>query len=246
MSTQPLFYKNVVPLNKEKHAELFVELIEDYQFARETNSLYIAAIEFLNASREYPIVFTKVSDNEIFPVVILGMQNKQNLYVDHQGKWSANYIPAYVRRYPFILANSQDNEGNFAVCIDESYPGFNNKQKGQRLFNAQGKESDLLKRSVEFLKEYQNHTQLTTLFTNNINELGLLEPMHANVELKDGERLALSGFLGISREKLKALAPETLSDLINTDQMELIYAHLSSLDNIETLIQRLGNRKMIN
>ena len=246
MSTQPLFYKNVVPLSKERHSDYSVEIIEDYRFARETNSLYIAAVEFLKASREYPIVFTKGTDNTIFPVVILGMQNKQNLYVDHQGQWSANYIPAYVRRYPFILANSRDKEGNFAVCIDESYPGFNNKQKGQRLFNAQGEESEILKQSVEFLKEYQNHTQLTTLFSNNINELGILEPMHANIELKNGERLALSGFLGINREKLKALAPETLSGLVNTDQMELIYAHLSSLDNIETLIQRLDNRKIIN
>ena len=165
MSTQPLFYKKVVPLSKDQHSNYSVEPVKNYSFTKNTNSLYIAAIEFLRASKEYLIVFTKSKDDTLFPVVILGLKNNQNLYIDKKGKWLANYIPAYIRRYPFILAKSNDEGGNFAVCVDKSFSGFNNKNKGQQLFDSNGGESNILKQSVAFLQEYQNHIQLTALFT---------------------------------------------------------------------------------
>ncbi|MEE9551714.1 MAG: SapC family protein, partial [Gammaproteobacteria bacterium] len=174
-------------------------------------------------------------------VVLLGLKGNENNFVDKNGKWLADYIPAYVRRYPFILASNEDNGGsNFAVCIDESYPGFNTKKKGQQLFDDNGEESETLKQSVEFLREYQNHIQLTALFCNNINDLGLLEPMQANIELKDGEKHSMGGFMGVNRTRLKELPAETLADLVKSDQIELIYAHLNSLNNINTLMERLN------
>jgi len=75
----PLFYKKVVPLNKEVHGELYIESIEGYQHTKETNSIYIAAVEFLQVSREYPIVFAKGADESVFPVVLLGLQQNQIL-----------------------------------------------------------------------------------------------------------------------------------------------------------------------
>ena len=124
-SALPLFYKKVVPLNKEVHGELYIEGVEGYAHTKETNSIYIAAIEFLQVSREYPIVFAKGADDVIFPVALLGLEKNKNLFVDEKGAWTANYIPAYVRRYPFILATADDNKDNFAVCIDEGFSGFN-------------------------------------------------------------------------------------------------------------------------
>lgn len=238
MSTQPLFYKKIVPLNKSQHGDLYVEPIANYKHTKDTNSIYIAAIEFLKASREYPIVFGKGTDNVIFPVVLLGLKSNQNLYLNKKGEWQADYIPAYVRRYPFILATGTGNGESFAVCIDESYAGFNHDKKGQRLFNDKGEETNLLKQSVEFLKDYQNHIQLTALFCSNINELGLLEPMQANIE-KSGKKQVMGGFMCVNRARLKSLPQEKLSDLVKSDQMELIFAHLSSLTNLERLIKNL-------
>lgn len=234
----PLFYKKIVPLNKEQHREMYVEPISDFKHTEGTNSIYIAAVEFLLASKEYPIVFGQSADNNFFPVVILGLKGNRNLFINNEGAWQANYLPAYVRRYPFILA-SVNNDGNFTVCIDESYPGFNSKKKGQPLFTENGEESELLKQSVGFLKEYQNHIQLTQLFCNNIQKLDLLEPMQANVELTDGDKYSLGGFWGINRAKLKALPGDKLMELVKSDQMELVYAHLNSLENLKTLIRKL-------
>lgn len=240
MSTQPLFYKKIIPLNKEEHGNIFVEPIDNYNHTKKTNSLYIAAIEFTKACKEYPIVFSAAADDNIFPVVLLGLKKDENLYVGKKGEWDARYIPAYVRRYPFILASSSENGGgDFTVCIDESYPGFNIDKKGQPLFNDKGDESELLKQSVEFLKDYQNQIQLTTIFCNTLKDSAILDPMQANVELIGGEKFSLGGFMVINRTKLKELSQEKLADLVKTDQMELIFAHLSSLDNINSLMQRL-------
>ena len=235
----PLFYKKVVPLNKEVHGELYLEGIEGYQHTKETNSVYIAAVEFLQASKEYPIVFAQAGDKKVFPVVLLGLKQNENLFVDDKGNWSANYIPAYIRRYPFILATPDEKEETFTVCIDESFSGFNTAKEGTPLFDDKGEQLDLLNQAVDFLKDYQSHVHLTTLFCENLSKLDILEPMQANMEFANGEKGALGGFMGINRDKLKALKPAQLAELVKSDQMELIFAHLGSLNNLNNLMKRL-------
>ena len=237
MNKLPLFYKKVVPLNKNLHQRLYVTPIKDYNHTLISNSVYISAIEFLSAAREYPMVFGKGDDGSIFPLALLGLKNNENLYVNKKGEWLASYIPAYVRRYPFILAADKQNSGNFAVCFDESYPGFNDKKKGTRLFMDDGAESPMLKKSVDFLKEYQVHIQLTTNICNALNELQLLEPMQVSLD-KEGKKQTLGGFMCVNRKKLKELPTEKLAELMRNDYLELIFAHLHSLANLDRLIKR--------
>ena len=237
----PLFYKKIVPLSKELHKKLYLEPVEGFGFATGTNSLYVAAAEFPRASREYPIVFANDNQGGIFPVVLLGLKKNQNLFVDKNGKWSADYVPAYARRYPFILATPDAKKNQFTVCIDESYPGFNTAKEGQPLFNAKGEDGPVLKQAVDFLKDYQSHVKLTEAFCKSVQELEVLEPVQANVSLKSGEKLSIAGFQCVSRKKLKDLAPKKLSDLTKSDQLELIYCHLQSLNNINSLTRKLGN-----
>lgn len=244
-SALPLFYKNVVPLNKEAHSALHVEEIKDYLHTRQTNSIYIAAVEFLPAAREYPIVFAKGADERFFPALLLGLEENKNLFVDAEGKWLAEYIPAYVRRYPFILATPEDSgqdngeDATFTVCIDEDFPGFNQDRAGKPLFDEQGGQTELLDQAMDFLRDYQSQVQLTAGFCQNLAGHGLLEPMQANVELASGAKHVLGGFFGVSRDRLKALKPEQLAALLKSDEMELIFAHLSSLSNLDHLMKRL-------
>jgi hypothetical protein len=240
MTSQPLFYKKVVPLNKERHKNLYLEPVEGYTFASDTNSMYIAAIEFVKAASEYAIVFGKDKDNSVYPVVLLGLKANQNLFVDKKGKWDADYIPAYARRYPFILATPQTSDPTFTVCVDESFTGFNTAKEGQPLFDKKGKESAILKQAVEFLQDYQKNVQMTNVFCSNLVKNNLLEPVQANIEMKTGDKYAIGGFQCISRKKLKELKPETLAELAKTDELELIYCHILSLNNINGLIKKLA------
>ena len=238
-SPQPIFYKNVVPLSKEQHCELFMEPVEGFGFANDTNSIYIAAVEFSQAAREYPVVFGKDPKGIVFPVALLGLKQNQNLFVDGKDKWNASYIPAYARRYPFILARGGNADAQYTVCIDEGYSGFNTAKEGQPLFNEQGEQTEMLTKAVGFLQDYQGHVELTSLFCDNLVTLDLLEPMTANIEMRSGEKLSVGGFQCVSRDKLKALKPAKLADLVKTDQMELIYSHLHSLKNVNALMEKL-------
>lgn len=235
----PLFYKNIAPLSKKQHSNVYVRPVEDYNHTRNTNSLYIAAVEFPHACHEYPIVFGKSADEKLFPVALLGLKKDQNMFVTDDGQWAADYIPAYVRRYPFILATANKDKSNYTVCIDEDYPGFNVDKEGQQLFDEKGNETEPLKQTIKFLQEYQNHIEATNLFCSKINYLDIVESMQAKVE-RNGEEYSLGGFFCVSREKLKALGAEQCKELLQSDYMELIFAHLNSLNNLNAMLKRIG------
>jgi len=236
---QPLFYKRVVPLSKERHKSLYIEPVAGFAYASKANSIYVAVAEFPRACRDYPIVFGRDGLGNLFPVVLLGLKSNQNLFVDKKGEWRADYIPAYARRYPFILSTTAGQGDKFTVCIDESYPGFNTAKEGQPLFDGRGKESKVLKQAVDFLRDYQTHVQLTAAFCKNLEKLAILESMQANISLKSGEKFSVGGFVCVSRNKLKGLQPKQFAELVKSDQMEMIYAHLQSLRNVESLSRKL-------
>lgn len=245
MSSLPLFYQKVAPVNQKNHGNWRMEPAKGYTFAAQTNSIYVAAVEFTRAAAEYPIVFAKSAEDSVFPVVLLGLQNAHNVFIDSKGQWQANYIPAYVRRYPFILAETQQNgESSFTVCLDEAYSGFTQKsQKGSALFEDDGQPSELLQRSIEFLKEYQTHIEATRRFCVLLADLDLLEAVRADVSLPSGEKQALGGFLCVSPARLKKLPDDKLAQLVRDEHMPLIYSHLQSLSNLNSLFKRRNTGK---
>ena len=229
-------YEKLVPLNEKRHTDLSIETLEDYSFSSDTNATYLSLVEFTKASREYPIVFAG-TEEKMYPVAILGLENNQNLYLSKHSRWMAEYIPAYIRRYPFILA---ENKGTFTVCIDESYKGLNKDGKGKRLFEKAGEQSDYLKGMLGFLKQFQAEHQRTESFVKTLSDYGLLQPMHANVELNSGVKLSLTGFLVVNRQKLKELEAEKIKELMKSDALEMIYTHLVSLENFNRLMERFS------
>jgi hypothetical protein len=239
MSTQLLFYETVVPVSFANHRHSRVEIGRDYAFSSKINSVPLMAIEFRDACPEYPIVFAG-NKEAVMPAVILGLREGENLYLSNDGKWDARYIPAFVRRYPFVFSMSED-EQTFRLCIDEQFSGFNGDGRGERLFTDDGKPSAYVDNILKFLQEYQMQFRRTERFCKRILELDLLEPMQAQVELISGERYSLGGFTAINREKLKELPAEKLAEFAKTDELELIYLHLQSMRNFSGLKDRFGS-----
>ena len=231
MTTQLLIYKTAVPVSRARHANWFVETKPNYAFSGEINSVPLMAVEFPQAASEYAIVFAG-TDTEILPAVILGVRGNENLFLGRDSQWSAKYIPAFVRRYPFVFSRSGDR---FLLCVDEEFPGVNQEGRGQPLFAEDGKPSPYLDNVLKFLQGYQAQFLRTQRFCARIKELDLLEPMQAQVTIENGRRLSLGGFLAINRDKLKALPGEKLAELIKTDELELIYLHIQSMRNFEHL-----------
>jgi hypothetical protein len=196
------------------------------------------AVEFPFASGDYAIVFAQTGET-VMPVVILGARKEQNLYIGADGRWQAGYVPAFLRRYPFVFSNSEDGK-TFTLCVDEAYPGVNYLGRGQALFDGEGKPTPYVQKVLQFLQEYRAQFERTRAFCAKVQELKLLEPMQAQFSLAGGETMALTGFQVVDRARLKALAAEQLAALAQTDELELIYLHLQSMRNFDALKDKLA------
>jgi len=236
MSTQLLIYETAVPVSGARHGDASVQAGGDYAFARKVNSVPLMAVEFPNAAAEYAIVFA--GQDALMPAVILGVRSNENLYLADDGKWQATYVPAFVRRYPFVFS-TPDNGKTFMLCVDEAFPGFNREGRGQKLFNDDKKPTPYVDNVLKFLQEYQAQFLRTQAFCKKVKELDLLEPMQAQISMGSGEKLSLSGFWAVSRTKLKALSGDKLAELAKTDELELLYLHLNSMRNFNVVREKL-------
>ena len=233
MSKTLLIYERAVPVNKERHGKWGVKTDNDFGFAREVNSMPLLAQEFRAAVREYPIVFAGTED-QVMPAVLLGMRESENLFVDENGKWDAHYIPAFARRYPYVFSSS-DGGQTLTLCIDEDFSGISQDGEGERLFTDDGEQTEYLTKVVDFQKEFQAFFQRTQLFCKKLKDLDLLEPMQAQLKFRTGEELTIGGFQVINRGKVKELDPGQLAEMSKVDELELIYLHLLSMQNVTDL-----------
>ena len=240
MASQLLIYESAVPVTATRHGNWSLDTVNDFSASKNVNSVPLMAVEFPNAAAEYAIVFSGTKE-AVIPAVILGMRADENLYLTEVGGWQAKYVPAFVRRYPFVFAMSDDGK-TFTLCIDESFPHFNQDGRGERLFNDEQKPTPWLERVLKILEQYQIEFQRTQTFCKKLLDLDLLEPMQAQAQLGSGEKLSLGGFMAVSREKAKALAPETLAELAKTDELELLYLHLHSMRNFPAMANRLAGK----
>ena len=238
MATQLLIYETAVPVSSGRHQSCSVETGGDYAFARNVNSVPLMAVEFPHAAAEYAIVFAGAGD-ALMPAVILGVRGNENLYLSAEGGWGAKYIPAFVRRYPFVFSTADDGK-TFMLCVDEAFPGFNREGRGQRLFGDDGKPTPYVDNVLKFLKEYQAQFLRTQAFCKKVKELELLEPMQAQISTGTGQQISLGGFWAVNRAKLKALPGDKLAELAKTDELELLFLHMQSMRNFNGLKDRLA------
>lgn len=236
MSAQQLIYQSPAPVNSARHRGVSVEARADFGHARGAHSMPVMVSEFQQAAAEFPIVFA-AAEGSVIPVLALGARAGENLYVDAQGRWMARCVPAFLRRYPFVYAQGQGDE--FTLCIDEAYPGLNAQGRGEPLFGADDRPSGYVQQVIRFMQEYRLQFERSRAFGQQLQQLGLLQPMRADLVLADGQHAVLGGFLAVDRERLKALPAEALQALVRDDALERVYLHLQSLRHFETLRRRL-------
>jgi len=235
-----LIYEAATPLSAATHGDVHVEPIERYDFAGELNAVPLMAIEFANASLEYPIVFTQVDDT-VMPAAVLGLRNQQNAFVAADGRWDAAHVPAFIRRYPFVFSSSGDGQ-RLTLCIDEACPNVNRQQRGSALFGADGQPTAYLESVLAFTKAYQQQDGRTRAFCRRLRELGLLTPMQASARMPSGDDVTLSGFLAVDRERVRDLDAASLQALARDDELEPLFLHLASLRNFERIKDRMVTR----
>lgn len=236
--TNLLFYDKPVALNKVQHKDLKIKAnTNDFSFATNTNSVILAGIEFTEASKEYPIVFAKAGD-KVVPVALLGVRNQENLFVRDDGRWDARYVPAFVRRYPFVLAETGE-QGQRIVCIDEAFPGLNDAE-GEPLFE-EGEPSGLLKQAIDFLEEYQRQYLRTETFVKRLQDNELLMSLNAKIDMVDGQQYSLSGLLAVDEKKLLGLPDDKALEFFKSGELAWVYCHLVSLGCMASMVDRVAS-----
>ena len=239
--TQLVFYERPVPLNRERHRRLRVAQRADaYRFAARTNALPIVLSEFADAMRHYPIVFAGDESGPLSVAILVGVRDRENLLVDDAGRWAAErYIPAFARRYPFVLAAAGDKQP-LNVCVDEAWDGLGEAEDhGEALFTEAGEETPYLQRILQFLKLFHNEALATGAFADKLRSLGLLTPRAIKVEQPGRPDLSLRGFWIVDEARYRAIDDARAVELFRGGQIPLIEAHLLSLGNIRTLVALL-------
>jgi hypothetical protein len=240
MATQLLFYERAVPVTGERHRDLAVSQRRDYGFARAANAVPLSTAEVPAAAAHYPVVFVGAGD-DVGLAAILGVRDGENLFVDDDGRWDAGYVPAFVRRYPFVFASQTDPE-RLTLCVDEASELLNREGRGERLFDSAGERTTYLANVIEFMQRYQVALQRSRAFARRVQELELLQNVQAQVRMGDGGTLQLRGFRTVDRQRLKALPPETVNELFASDALEALYLHLASLRHLQGLGERAARR----
>lgn len=236
------FYQKPAALNRERHRNLKLDASKgNFLFAAKTNSLLLATTELIDAAASYPVVFVGKEGGPYTLAAMVGLNNEENLFVDAAGIWDAgSYVPAFARRYPFVLSGGADADADLAVCIDEAFAGFNDVD-GQPLFDAEGKETPLLASAIDFLRHFHAEMQNTNAFAERLSTLGLLIPRSFEVQ-RDGTKRVVDGVVMIDAEKLAALDDATVLTMVRNGDMALAHAHLLSIKQIPHLAVRLEER----
>ncbi|MCQ4314340.1 SapC family protein [Pseudomonas stutzeri] len=238
--TTMLLYKEIKALNRDEHKGLKLKAAPNCDFAANTHLVPIAGLEFFQAARHYPIVFIG-EGAQAMPIALLGLKDGHNGYIDEQHAWQPNtYIPAFVRRYPFVLA--QDDANNFTVCFDAAYHGWN-EEEGRELFDAEGKNTEFLDEMIQFLQNFTAEMERTRLFVAKLNELELLSARTLKLNHTSGESFVLSDFQAVDEEKFMALGEEQILELHKSGVLGWVYAHLMSLGNTNQLFDHYLARK---
>jgi hypothetical protein len=240
MAPQSLFYERAVPVSTERHRDLSVSPRGDFAFARRATAVPLTTAELSAAVVEYPVVFVGEGE-DVGLAAILGVRDGENLFVDGEGRWAPGYVPAFVRRYPFVFAN-QNDPNRLALCVDEASDLVNREGRGERLFDSAGERTSYLGNVLAFMQRYQAALQRTRAFARRIQALDILQSVQAQIPLGEAGTRQLRGFRTVSRERLKALGGDTVQELFADDGLEALYLHLASLTNLQRLGERAATR----
>lgn len=220
-------YQTPEVLDKTTHANLRYTAIPTWAFAREMATVPLAADEIELAAAHYPTVFS--AEGEPALLAILGLSGK-NVYLDANDNWTAAYIPAAIRRYPFVLANNSNNpeaSQQYFLAIDKSAPHFRN-DGGEALITENGELGVPAAKALGFLKVFQENLMITARVLKEMDSLGVL--VAKTLTIQDGNTTRMiGGFRVVDADKVNALADDILARWARNGVLALIHAHWSSL-----------------
>ena len=233
----PLFYKDLMPLNSRDHANYKTRTTDKAEWMIGQHAIPLTAEEFPQAGRNYPIVFSS-GDNPV-PLALMGLNEGVNVFLDADGKLSENiYVPAYVRRYPYMLAKLTPDSDELSLCFDPTSDLIGEGEDGVALFDGD-QPSDGCQGLLEFCKQFEEAGQRTANFVEELEKHKLLMEGEVAIQQQGLEQpFIYRGFRMVDQEKLREVRGDVLRTWNQNGLLALIYAHLFSLELMREVFGR--------
>ena len=191
--------------------------------------------EVYEACKDYPILFTKNQEGDWLAIALLGYNDK-NVYLDENRQFKrGKYLPAFLRRYPFALAQNEAQAGFSLGIEEEALEELNASNQQRALFKDDKTPSDLTKNTLDFLVHFQGELHACSALIKELETWELLVEQSANIVDDEGKAHTINGFFTVNEEKLAHLSEKKKLDIYKKGATPFITAHLISLSNIRRL-----------
>lgn len=235
----PLYYEGLAPLDRSEHANFKFKPMASAKFLIDQHAVPLTIDEFAQAQRNFPIVFS--TGERPVPLALMGLNEGVNTFVDSKGMFNeAVYLPAYARRYPFMLAKLNAKDESTALCFDPNAGCIGEFDDGDPLFKANGDLADVSEKVLQFCEQFESAGQRTHTFVAELKKHNLLMDGEAAISRTDDpdEPAVYRGFQMVDVEKLRKVAEDILRDWIEDGTLSLVYSHLNSLELMRVIASR--------
>jgi SapC len=236
-SDLPMFYQGLVPLSSVDHASFKARPSERAPYFAQSHAVPLTIDEFVQCQRFHPIVFSSGPDP--VPLALFGLNDGVNTAVEADGKLRGpTYVPAYVRRYPWMLAKLRPDSEEFSLCFDPSSEHVGAYEDGDALFT-DGQPSEATRQILAFCEQFEQAAARTSQFVKDLTELGLLMDGEMNIQPEGQNQPSVyRGFQMVNEEKLRELRGDQLRKITQNGLLMLVMAHLFSLQLMRDLFQK--------
>jgi len=234
----PLFYNGLEPLSSELHANYRIRQANVAPFLRGQHAVPVTVEEFPLAQRFMPIVFSAGEDP--VPLALMGLNEGVNVFIDDEGKLTEEnfYVPAYIRRYPFMLARLRPDAEELSLCFDPTSDTVGPFDEGDPIFEA-GQPTEITRNILSFNESFEQAGQRTAAFVQELREMELLMEGEVSIQHEGYEQpFVYRGFQMINEEKLVDLRGDQLRKMSKSGMLPLIHAHLFSLALMRDIFAR--------
>jgi len=235
----PLLYSALEPLSSNVHGKMKIRPVDKMPMIAATHAIPATVDEFTLLARHYPIIFA-VGDTPV-PLALMGLSEGVNAFVDENGQALDKhlYLPAYIRRYPFLLARLKDDSDELSLCFDPTAGAVGEFEEGEPLFEENGEPSKATKAILEFCEQFETAGQRTAAFVEDLQKSGLLMDGEVAIQPEGAPQpYVYRGFRMVDEEKLRELRGDELRKYNQGGLLPLAYAHLFSLSLVRDLFTR--------
>lgn len=238
-ATLPVLYKELVPLNSNDHATWKGRTTDKAPWIANQHAIPLTVEEFPIAQRDYPIVFS--SGERPVPLALMGLNEGVNVFFNEDGTpMGTPYVPAYIRRYPFLLAKLQQDSENLSLCFDPSADLVGEFDEGQPLFGEDKQPTEHCQALLQFCEKFEEAGNKTQLFMDELTKADLLMDGEISIQRRDNpeQPFTYRGFRMVNQEKLRELRGDQLRKWNENGLLPLIFGHLFSLELMRTIFAK--------